>query len=45
MTGEAQVEAPEVEDGDDGPIQCQSQAPHQRVHQMVQRDHPVDDIL
>jgi hypothetical protein len=43
--GEAQVEAPQVEDDDDGPIQCQSQAPHPRVHQMVQRDHPVDNIL
>jgi hypothetical protein len=43
--GEAQEEAPQVEDDDDGPIQCQSQAPHPRVHQMVQRDHPVDNIL
>jgi hypothetical protein len=25
--GEAQEEAPQVEDDDDGPIQCQSQAP------------------
>jgi hypothetical protein len=42
---EAQDEAPQVEDYDDGPIQRQSQAPHPRVHQMVQRDHPVDNIL
>jgi hypothetical protein len=43
--GEAQEEAPQVQDDDDGPIQHQSQAPHPRVHQMVQRDHPVDNIL
>jgi hypothetical protein len=43
--GEAQEEAPQVEDDDDGPIKCQSQAPHPRVHQMVQQDHPVDNIL
>jgi hypothetical protein len=42
---DAQVEAPQVEDDDDGPIQRQSQAPHPIVHQMVQRDHPVDNIL
>jgi hypothetical protein len=42
--GEAQEEAPQDED-DDGPIQHQSQAPHPRVHQMVQRDHPVNNIL
>jgi hypothetical protein len=42
---EAQGEAPQVEDDDDGPIQRQSQAPHPRVHQMVQRDHPVNNIL
>jgi hypothetical protein len=40
-----QEEAPQVEDDDDGPIQHKSQAPHPRVHQMVQRDHPVDNIL
>jgi hypothetical protein len=34
--GEAQEEAPQVEDDDDGPIQRQSQAPHPKVHQMVQ---------
>jgi hypothetical protein len=43
--GEAQEGAPQVEDDDDGPIQRQSQAPHPRVHQMVQWDHPVDNIL
>jgi hypothetical protein len=43
--GEAQEEAPQVEDDDEGPIQRQSQAPHPRVHQMVQRDHPVGNIL
>jgi hypothetical protein len=42
--GEAQGEAPQVED-DDGLIQCQSQAPNPKVHQMVQRDHPIDNIL
>jgi hypothetical protein len=40
--GEAHEEAPQVEDGDDGPIQRQSQEPHSRVHQ---RDHPADNIL
>jgi hypothetical protein len=45
QSGDAQEEAPQVEDDDDGPIQRQSQAPHPRVHQMVQRDHPVDNIL
>jgi hypothetical protein len=44
QSGEAQGEAPQVEDDGDGPIQRQSQAPHPRVHQMVQRDHPVDNI-
>jgi hypothetical protein len=43
--GEAQEEAPQVENDDDGPIQCQSQAPHPRVHQMVRWDHPIDNIL
>ena len=27
------------------PIQPQSQIPHPRVHQSIQRDHPVDNIL
>jgi hypothetical protein len=45
QSDDAQVEAPQVEDDDDGPIQRQSQATHPRVHQMVQRDHPVDNIL
>jgi hypothetical protein len=43
--GEAQEEAPQVEDDDDESIQHQSQAPHPRVHQMVQWDHLVDNIL
>jgi hypothetical protein len=34
--GETQVEAPQVEDNDDGPIQPQSQVPHPRVHQSIQ---------
>jgi hypothetical protein len=42
--GEAQEEAPQVEDDDDGLIQRQSQAPHPRVHQMVQQDHPMNNI-
>jgi hypothetical protein len=45
LSHEAQGEALQVEDDDDGPIQRQSQAPHPRVHQMVQRDHPIDNIL
>jgi hypothetical protein len=45
QSDDAQKEARQVQDDDDGPIQCQSQAPHPRVHQMVQRDHPVDNIL
>jgi hypothetical protein len=43
--GEAQEEAQQVEDDDDGPIQRQYEAPHPRVRQMVQRDHPVNNIL
>jgi hypothetical protein len=43
--GEAKEEASQVEDDDDGPIQRQSQAPHPTVHQIVQRDHPMDNIL
>jgi hypothetical protein len=43
--GEAQVDAPQVEDDDDGPIQPQSQVPHPRVHRSVQQDHPVDNIF
>jgi hypothetical protein len=45
QSDEAKGEAPQVEDDDDGPIQRQYQAPHPRVHQMVQWDHPVDNIL
>jgi hypothetical protein len=43
--GEAQEDALQVENDDDGPIQPQSQVPHQRVHQSIQWDHPVDNIL
>jgi hypothetical protein len=32
-------------DEDDDPVQHQAQAPHPRVHQSVQCDHPVDNIL
>jgi hypothetical protein len=42
--GDAQAEALQDEN-DDGPIQCQSQAPHPRLHQMVQWDHPIINIL
>jgi hypothetical protein len=45
QSGEAQEEVPQVEEDDDRPIQHQSQAPHPRVHQIVQRDHPIDNIL
>ncbi|WVZ63763.1 LOW QUALITY PROTEIN: hypothetical protein U9M48_013370, partial [Paspalum notatum var. saurae] len=30
---------------EDGPIQHQDQQPHPRVHQTIQQDHPVDNIL
>jgi hypothetical protein len=43
--GQAQEDAPQVENDDDGPIQPQSQVPHPRVHQSIQRDHPIDNIL
>ena len=33
------------EDEDDGPIQTRTQVPHPRVHQSIQRDHPIDSIL
>jgi hypothetical protein len=45
LSDEAQEDTPQVEDDDDGPIQRQSQEPQPRVHQMVQRDHPIDNIL
>jgi hypothetical protein len=46
LSDEAQGDTPQVvDDDDDGPIQRQSQEPHPRVHQMVQRDHPADNIL
>jgi hypothetical protein len=37
-------EAPQ-EHQDDGPIQRQRQVLHPRVHQSLQRDHPIDNIL
>jgi len=49
--GGAQVEATQGDasrvdnDDDGGPIQSQSQVPHPRVYQSIQRDHPVDNIL
>ena len=33
--GAAQVDAPQVEDDDDGSIQPQSQVPHPTVHQSI----------
>jgi hypothetical protein len=46
------VEDEEVMDGgvpleqeDDEPIQHQHLVPHPRVHQSIQRDHPLDNIL
>ena len=43
---ETQEDAPRVDNDDDGgPIQPQSQVLHPRVHQSIQRDHPVDNIL
>ena len=38
---------PQIEDDDDdeGPIQRSTQVPHPRVHQSIQWDHPVDNIL
>jgi hypothetical protein len=33
------------DDEDYGPIQRSTQVPHPRVHQSIQRDHPVDNIL
>ena len=33
------------DDDDDGPIQRSTQVPYPRVHQSIQRDHPVDNIL
>ena len=42
---ETQEEAPQAEnDDDDGPIQPQHQVSHPRVHQSIQRDHPVDTL-
>ena len=43
---EAQEEAPQAENDDDGgPIQPQRQVSHPRVHQIIQWNHPVDNIL
>jgi hypothetical protein len=42
---EAVAEEAPQEQEDDGPIQCQCQVPHPRVHQSLQRDHPIDNIL
>ena len=42
---ETQGDKSHNEEDDDGPIQRQSTFPHPRVHQSVQRDHPVDNIL
>ena len=42
---ETQEEAPQAQNDDDGePIQPQHQVYHPRVHQSIQRDHPVDNI-
>jgi hypothetical protein len=43
--GEAQEDAPQVEDDDDGTIRPQSQVPQPSVHQSIQCNHPVDNIL
>jgi len=43
---ETQEEAPQAQNDDDGePIQPQHQVSHPRVHQSIQRDHPIDNIL
>ena len=43
---ETQEEAPQDQNDDDGePIQPQHQVSHPKVHQSIQRDHPVDNIL
>ena len=42
---ETQEEAPQAQNDDDGEsIQPQHQVSHPRVHQSIQRDHPVDNI-
>ena len=33
------------DDDNDGPIQRSNQEPHPRVHQSIQQDHPIDNIL
>jgi transposase InsO family protein len=42
---DAQVDGSHYESVDDEPIQRQSIFPHPRVHESIQRDHPVDNIL
>jgi hypothetical protein len=42
--GKLKKDAPQLDD-DNERIQPQSQVPHPRVHQSVQQDHPVDNIL
>ena len=43
---ETQEEAPQAQNDDDGEsIQPQHQVSHPRVHQSIQRDHSVDNIL
>ena len=43
---ETQEEAPQAQNDDDGElIQPQHQVSHPRVHQSIQRDHPIDNIL
>ena len=43
---ETQVEVLQVQNYDDGePIQPQHQVSHPRVHQSIQWDHPIDNIL
>jgi hypothetical protein len=38
-------EVPLEQENDDGQIQRQPLVPHPRVHQTIQRDHPMDNIL
>jgi hypothetical protein len=42
---DAQVDGSHDEGNDDEPIQRQSLFPQPRVHQSIQRDHPIDNIL
>ena len=45
LTGGKHLGCYNHEDEDDGPIQRSTQVPHPRVHQCIQWDHPVDNIL